>query len=147
MRHFPSPGFSVRTFCDALLSTWAPHRRWEALDTTFLAPAVLWMINFWGSVFEKFGKATECAVWVLARILLNVYKLAISKSNWCVDKCVHAQSISRVWLFATLWTITGQAPLSMEFSRQEYWSGLPFPTRQDKAWNPWLRRHVCQVQM
>ena len=32
-----------------------------------------------------------------------------------------------VWLFATPWTIAHQAPLSMEFSRQEYCSGLPFP--------------------
>ena len=32
---------------------------------------------------------------------------------------------SHVWLFATLWTIACQAPLSMEFYRQEYWSGLP----------------------
>ena len=31
-------------------------------------------------------------------------------------------------LFATLWTVAHQAPLSMEFSRQEYWSGLPFPS-------------------
>ena len=38
-----------------------------------------------------------------------------------------AQSLSHVQLFATLWTGTCQAPLSMEFSRQEYWSGLPFP--------------------
>ena len=35
---------------------------------------------------------------------------------------------SHVWLFATPWTVTRQAPLSMEFSRQEYWSGLPFPS-------------------
>ena len=34
---------------------------------------------------------------------------------------------SRVWLFATLWTVAHQAPLSMGFFRQEYWSGLPFP--------------------
>ena len=34
---------------------------------------------------------------------------------------------SRVQLFATLWTIAHQAPLSMGFSRQEYWSGLPYP--------------------
>ena len=34
---------------------------------------------------------------------------------------------SRVRLFATPWTIANQAPPSMEFSRQEYWSGLPFP--------------------
>ena len=36
--------------------------------------------------------------------------------------------LSHVCLFATPWTVTRQTPLSMEFSRQEYWSGLPFPT-------------------
>ena len=37
--------------------------------------------------------------------------------------------LSRVQLFGILWTL--QAPLSMELSRQEYWSGLPFPTPGD----------------
>ena len=37
-----------------------------------------------------------------------------------------AQSLSRVQLFVTLWTVACQAPLSLGFSRQEYWSGLPF---------------------
>ena len=35
------------------------------------------------------------------------------------------------WLFATPWTVVRQAPLSVGFSRQEYWSGLPFPTPGD----------------
>ena len=35
--------------------------------------------------------------------------------------------LSRVRLFVTLWTVAPQAPLSMGFSRQEYWSGVPFP--------------------
>ena len=39
--------------------------------------------------------------------------------------------LSPVWLFATPWTVAYQAPLSMEFSRQEYWSGLPFPSPGD----------------
>ena len=38
-----------------------------------------------------------------------------------------ASRLSRVWLFLTPWTVARQAPLSMEFSRQEYWSGLSFP--------------------
>ena len=38
---------------------------------------------------------------------------------------------SSVQLFATPWTIVSQAPLSMSFSRQEYWSGLPFPPPRD----------------
>ena len=37
------------------------------------------------------------------------------------------QSLSRVWLFMSPWAIAHQTPLSMEFSRQEYWVGLPFP--------------------
>ena len=38
------------------------------------------------------------------------------------------KSLSTVWLFVTPWTIAYQAPPSMGFSRQEYWSGLPFPS-------------------
>ena len=38
---------------------------------------------------------------------------------------------SYVQLFATPWTVTCQAPLSMKFSRQEYWSGLPCPPPGD----------------
>ena len=37
------------------------------------------------------------------------------------------KSFSRVRLFATLWTVACQAPLSMGSTRQEYWSGLPCP--------------------
>ena len=38
------------------------------------------------------------------------------------------KSLSHVQLFVTPWTIAHQAPVSMGFSRQEYWSGLPFPS-------------------
>ena len=41
------------------------------------------------------------------------------------------KSLSRVRLFEIPWTAAYQAPLSMEFSRQEYWSGLPFPSPGD----------------
>ena len=41
------------------------------------------------------------------------------------------KSLSRVQLFVTLWIVAHQAPLSMGFSRQEYWSGLPFPSPGD----------------
>ena len=39
--------------------------------------------------------------------------------------------LSHVQLFATLWTVACQAPLSIDFSSQEYWSGLPFPSPGD----------------
>ena len=41
------------------------------------------------------------------------------------------KSLSRVWLFATWWTVAYKASPSMGFSRQEYWSGLPFPSPGD----------------
>ena len=43
----------------------------------------------------------------------------------------HARSLSRARLLATPWTSARQAPLSTGFSRQEYWSGLPFPSPGD----------------
>ena len=41
------------------------------------------------------------------------------------------KSLSRVQLFGTPWTVAYQAPPSLGFSRQEYWSGLPFPSPGD----------------
>ena len=41
------------------------------------------------------------------------------------------KSLSRIRLFVTPWTVAYQAPLSMGFSRQEYWSGFPFPSPGD----------------
>ena len=40
----------------------------------------------------------------------------------------YVKLLSHIRLFATPWTVAHQAPLSMGFSRQEYWSGLPFPS-------------------
>ena len=45
--------------------------------------------------------------------------------------CIVLSHFSHVQLFVTLWTVACQAPPSMEFSRQEYWSGLPFPSPGD----------------
>ena len=41
------------------------------------------------------------------------------------------KSLSRVRLFVTPWTVAYQTSMSMEFSRQEYWSGFPFPSPGD----------------
>ena len=53
--------------------------------------------------------------------------VAISFSNAWKWK-VKVKLLSRVWLLATPWTAAYQAPPSLGFSRQEYWSGLPFPS-------------------
>ena len=54
------------------------------------------------------------------------------------------KSLSHVWLFATPWTVAYQAPLSMEFSRQEYWSGLLFPFPGDPP-NPGIGTWVFLI--
>ena len=56
--------------------------------------------------------------------------VAISFSNAWKWK-VKVKSLSHVWLVATSWTAAHQAPPSMGFSRQEYWSGLPLPSPKD----------------
>ena len=55
------------------------------------------------------------------------------------------KSLSHVRLFATPWTITYQAPLSMGFSRQEYWSRLPFPSPGDPS-NPGIEPRSPALQ-
>ena len=68
-------------------------------------------------------------------VILQAWTLewvAISFSNAWKWK-VKVKSLSRVWLLATPWTAAYQAPLSMGFSRQEYWSGLPLPSLPEYA--------------
>ena len=45
--------------------------------------------------------------------------------------CVCSQLLNGVQLFGTTWTVAHKTPLFMEFSRKEYWTGLPFPTAGD----------------
>ena len=56
--------------------------------------------------------------------------VAISFSNAWKWK-VKVKSLSRVWLLETPWTAAYQAPPSIGFSRQEYWSGVPLPSLKD----------------
>ena len=48
-----------------------------------------------------------------------------------VSQCVCAQLLNHARLIGASWTLACQAPLPMEFSRQEHWSGVPFPTPRD----------------
>ena len=59
----------------------------------------------------------KAEMWILRELPMAAL---VDQSELCV-----LSHFSRVQLFATLWTVTHQAPLSMGFSRQEYWSGLP----------------------
>ena len=58
---------------------------------------------------------------------------------------VKVKSLSRVRLFATPWTVAHQAPPSMGFSRQEHWSGVPFPSPGDLPDVTSIRIHHSQI--
>ena len=57
--------------------------------------------------------------------------LTIMQIIWGMCKRKRVKSLSCVWLFGIPWTVGHQVPLSMKFSRQEYWSGFPFPPPKD----------------
>ena len=56
-----------------------------------------------------------------------------------------AQLLSRVWFFVIPWTVAHQAPLSMGLSREEYWSGLPYPTPRDAIFWPKDWTHISCI--
>ena len=55
----------------------------------------------------------------------------VCRDDFSINILETAQLLNCVRLFATPWTVAHKAPLSVEFSRQEYWGGLPFPTPGD----------------
>ena len=67
---------------------------------------------------------------ILKSIVLSL-STGFSEMLSCWEKESEVKVLSRVRLFATPWTVAYQAPPSMGFSRQEYWSGLPFPSPGD----------------
>ena len=70
-----------------------------------------------------------------ACILLDHVFLQIQTQEWdCRVMCLLSR-FSHAWLFGTIWTVAHQAPLSMGFSRQQYWNGLPCPPPGDLS-NP-----------
>ena len=97
---------------------------------------------FLGFPCDSAGKESTCSAGDLGSIPglgkspgeQNSYLLQYSgleNSVDCIVQFSSVQSLSHVWLFVTPWTIAHQAPQSLGFSRQEYCSGLPFPTPED----------------
>ena len=102
---------------------------WRILRVTLLAyaaaaPKLLQLCPTLCDPIDGSPQGSDVPVILQARGLEWV---AISFSNAWTWK-VKVKSLSRVWLFATPWTAAYQAPPSMGFSRQEYWSGLPLPS-------------------
>ena len=104
-----------------------------------------------GDVWGRENKNKQTKGLMGFELLLKPYiwswKEYICKFEYCCTQgieCMHPlpSHFSCIWLFATLWTIAHQAPLSMGFSRQEYWSGMPCPPTVDIL-NPNLPASAC----
>ena len=80
-----------------------------------------------GGFFTVWATREDCQI--TARILIQESLVSWGQSSrWNGFVVGVVQSLSHVWLFATSWTVAHQSPPSMGFYRQEYWSGLPFPS-------------------
>ena len=91
-----------------------------------------------GKLNQQTTKSTEK---VILKIKWFMMGLTTGKAG-----CMHVQSLSHVQLFVTPWTIALQAPLSMESSRHEYWSGLSFPTQDyQSSWLFLTSHHASQT--
>ena len=84
---------------------------------------------------------TDCMQIVIMKMLLekstkltSIYTLSLQGTLIWGLWYIHARVLSHVQLFVTTWTVALQAPLSMGFSRQAYWNGLPFPTSEESSW-------------
>ena len=73
----------------------------------------------------------EVFVWIYTFISFRSVSMSRIAGSYSRFERKKVKLLSRVQLFVIPWTVAYQAPQSMEFSRQEYWSGLPFPSPGD----------------
>ena len=113
-----------------------PRGHWRALAASILLPFV-WEYSFLHSHLATFIRSSNqqpCGIWCFALffhgLILLVFAFCCSISMVLLCCCV-LRHFSCVWFLATLWTVACHSPLSMGFSRQESWSGLPCPPLGD----------------
>ena len=121
------PGFISHLFLSYNPHYWKLPRKYspQPLNQLALTPLTTKMMTILNDSKESFSTA----LWVPGLALWSSTFLIINNSN--IDSLtlkVKVKSLSHVQLFGTPWTVAYQAPPSMGFSRQENWSGLPFPS-------------------
>ena len=108
---------------------------WYQHLCSFLKSKQFWILKYIcpkGFWIKDYG--LEFPISISQSILRNTtrgYSSIPSTTTTRVYVCMRAQLLSRIWLFETPWTVAHQASLSMGFSRQAYWNGLPFPPPGD----------------
>ena len=111
-RVFPDLSLVI-TLCIQLLLCWYHYVLWQSFPG-FLSV----LVDFY------FGAGLASLVWIPW--------FSLGKNHSCIlGVCVFSR-FRHVWFFMTPWTVVHQAPLSMGFSGQEYWSGLPCPPPGDR---------------
>ena len=70
-------------------------------------------------------------IWATREVLTSGWRKLVKSTGEHLSQFSSVQLFSHVWLFVTPWTVAHQAPLSVGFSRQEYWSVLPFSSTGD----------------
>ena len=101
---------------------------------------------------KKYEKEYICNVYIYVCVCVSLCCVpesythnVMSTMKVKVTVKVKVKSLSHVRLFATTWTVAHQAPPSMGFSRQEHWSGLPFPSPGDLP-NPGIEPRSPELQ-
>ena len=96
------------------------------------------ILNLSSSLTPLYRGTPQFCLWFLLWLLdldldFQIFNLAtVTKLKLATHPFMHAQLLSHVWLFATPWIVAHQAALCpWDFSRQEYWTGFPFPSPGD----------------
>ena len=119
---------------------WSKSNKEIPYDITYAAAAAAKLLQSCPTLYDPIDGSppgSPIPGIVQARVLMWV---AISFSNARKWK-VKVKSLSRVQLLATPWTAAHQVPLSMGFSRQEYWSGVPLPSLHNTSTECFFLKH------
>ena len=113
-------------------------------EISFNNPIIEVAVTFQGMQIQLFfwknwGYFCSQSTIAIKRVLTFIYMNVMKNEKWTW------RSFNRVWLFVTPWTVAHQAPLSVEFSRPEHWSGLPFPFPGDLP-NPVIKPRSLTLQ-
>ena len=131
------PGSSIPWIFQAKVLEWVvisfSRRSFQPRDWIWVSHIVGRCFTIWATrevVTVIYFCPTVCSL-LLSQVLCSL-EMKICFSTWAsypsFGKWKSEIEVARVWFFVTPWTIAYQAPLSMGFSRQKYWSGLPFPS-------------------
>ena len=149
------PGFSIYGILQARTLEWVAISffnawKWKVKVKSLSHVRLLvtpWTAAYQASLPMGFSRQEYCLLCIIIMSLyskecINIFfhHFELPSIIWSESE-VKVKSLSCVQLFVTPWTVAYQAPLSMGFSRQEYWNGLPFPS--PIIWSTWKVFSKC----